>query len=73
MNETEAEKLLLSYGYGSNMMLNAKKRVQQNVHLTKKILHLEQLNTTLRHELNKERNSLTELQDQVNIFGRWYS
>jgi progesterone-induced-blocking factor 1 len=67
INETEAEKLLLSYGYGANMMLNAKKRVQQNVHLTKRILHLEQLNTTLRFELNKERHRINDLNDQLEI------
>lgn len=65
MNEADAEKILLSYGYGTNLMMNSKRRIQQNVHLTKRVLHLEQLNTSLRIELNKERNNLKELQDQV--------
>jgi hypothetical protein len=59
--------LLLSYGYGSNMMLNAKRRIQQNVHLTKRMLNLEQINTTLRLELARERNNFKELQDQVSF------
>lgn len=67
IDDTQAEKLLLSYGYGSNLMLNAKRRIQQNVHLTKRILHLEQVNTTLRHELGKERKSVKELEDQVDV------
>jgi progesterone-induced-blocking factor 1 len=41
MNEADAEKLLLSYGYGANIMLSSRRRIQQNVHLTKKVLHLE--------------------------------
>jgi len=46
-------------------MLNSKRRIQQNVHLTKRILHLEQVNTTLRIELNKERENIKELLNQV--------
>ena len=61
--------MLLSYGYGANIMLNSKRRIQQNVHLTKRILHLEQVNTTLRVELNKERESIKETLSQVRIFG----
>ena len=67
-DETQAEKMLLSYGYGANIMLNSKRRIQQNVHLTKRILHLEQVNTTLRVELNKERESIKETLSQVGIF-----
>ena len=67
INETEAEKMLLSYGYGSNIVLNSKRRIQQNVHLTKRILHLEQLNTTMRIELNKERANYKEIQDQLEV------
>ncbi len=57
----------MSYGYGSNIVLNSKRKIQQNVHLTKRILHLEQLNTTLRCELNKERSNYKELQEQVEV------
>ena len=57
--------MLLSYGYGANIVLNSKRRIQQNVHLTKRILHLEQLNTALRVELNKERNNYKDIVDQV--------
>ncbi|CAF0717911.1 unnamed protein product [Brachionus calyciflorus] len=67
INEADAEKMLLSYGYGANIMMNSKRRIQQNVHLTKRVLHLEQLNTSLRIELNKERNNLKELQDQLEV------
>lgn len=66
MNEAEAEKILLSYGYGANIMLSSKRRIQQNVHLTKRVLHLEQIATGLRLELNRERAGAKDLQDQVN-------
>jgi len=65
----DAERMLMSYGYGGSIALNSKRRIQQNVHLTKRVLHLEQLNTTLRCELNKERASYKELMDRlVKIF-----
>lgn len=67
IDEAEAEKMLLSYGYGSNIVLNSKRKIQQNVHLTKRILHLEQLNTTMRCELNKERANYKELIDQLDV------
>ena len=65
INESEAEKLLMSYGYGANIMMNSKRRIQQNVHLTKRILHLEQVNTTLRIELDRERKNRNDVLDQV--------
>jgi progesterone-induced-blocking factor 1 len=67
VGEEEAERMLMSYGYGTNVMMSAKRKIQQNVHLTKRVLQLEQLNTTLRHELARERNSHRELEDQVII------
>ena len=59
--------MLYSYGYGANIVTSAKRRIQQNVHLTKRILHLERLNTTLRRELEKERATCKELKDDVNM------
>ncbi len=63
----DAERLLMSYGYGGSMVLNSKRRIQQNVHLTKRVLHLEQLNTTLRCELNKERANYKELVERLEV------
>lgn len=65
MNEADAENLLLSYGYGANIMLSSRRRIQQNVHLTKKVLHLEQISTSLRLELNRERANNKETLEQV--------
>lgn len=64
-NTADAEKMLFSYGYGANIVTSAKRRVQQNVHLTRRILHLEKINTTLRHEIEREGNKIKELTDEV--------
>ena len=65
ISESQVDRVLLSYGYGANIVMNAKKRIQQNVHLTRRVLQLEQLNTQLRIELAKERNTYTDLHEQV--------
>jgi hypothetical protein len=65
ISESQVDRVLLSYGYGANIVMNAKKRIQQNVHLTRRVLQLEQLNTQLRIELGKERTSFKDLQEQV--------
>jgi hypothetical protein len=59
--------MLFSYGYGANIVTNAKRRIQQNVHLTRRILHLEKINTSLRHEVERERNKSKELSEEVNF------
>jgi progesterone-induced-blocking factor 1 len=64
-NNEDAEKLLFSYGYGANIVTSAKRRMQQNVHLTRRILQLEKLNTSLRHELEREREVQKELTNEV--------
>lgn len=61
----DPDKMLMSYGYGANIVTTAKKRIQQNVHLTRRILHLERLNTSLRHELEREREKIKKLNDDL--------
>ena len=48
-------------------MVSAKRRIQQNVHLTKRILHLEQLNTSLKIELERERADHKQALEQLDI------
>jgi progesterone-induced-blocking factor 1 len=64
-NTADAEKMLFSYGYGANIVTSAKRRIQQNVHLTRRILHLEKINTSLRHEIDRERNKAKESTHEV--------
>ncbi|TMS04598.1 Progesterone-induced-blocking factor 1 [Larimichthys crocea] len=52
-NEEEAERVLFSYGYGANVPTTAKRRLKQSVHLARRVLQLERLNTSLTRELGE--------------------
>ncbi|CAF0983362.1 unnamed protein product [Adineta ricciae] len=60
-NDGEAEKVLFSYGYGASLPTSAKRRLQHSVHLAKRVIQLEQANTSLRSELERERKTKSEL------------
>ena len=49
--------MLFSYGYGANIVTSVKRR----------ILHLEKINTSLRHEIERERSKSKELSEEVNF------
>ncbi|KAK3708618.1 hypothetical protein QZH41_009379, partial [Actinostola sp. cb2023] len=65
-NERDAEKLLCSYGYGANVPSTAKRRMQQSVHLARRVLQLERANTSLRNELERETGRRDQLDEEVN-------
>uniref|UniRef100_H3DI21 Progesterone immunomodulatory binding factor 1 n=1 Tax=Tetraodon nigroviridis TaxID=99883 RepID=H3DI21_TETNG len=54
-DEAEAERVLFSYGYGANVPTTARRRLQQSVHLARRLLQLERQNTSLRRELEEHR------------------
>lgn len=54
-NDSDAERVLFSYGYGASLPTAAKRRLQHSVHLAKRVIQLEQANTSLRAELERER------------------
>ncbi|XP_074621025.1 progesterone-induced-blocking factor 1-like [Acropora palmata] len=54
-NESDAERVLFSYGYGANVPSTAKRRMQQSVQLARRVLHLERANTSLRNEMEREK------------------
>ncbi|KAJ7356253.1 Progesterone-induced-blocking factor 1 [Desmophyllum pertusum] len=54
-NESDAEHVLFSYGYGANVPSTAKRRMQQSVHLARRVLQLERANTSLRNEMEREK------------------
>lgn len=54
-NESDAERVLFSYGYGANVPSTAKRRMQQSVHLARRVLQLERANTSLRNEMEREK------------------
>ncbi|XP_015769727.1 PREDICTED: progesterone-induced-blocking factor 1-like [Acropora digitifera] len=54
-NESDAERVLFSYGYGANVPSTAKRRMQQSVQLARRVLHLERANTSLRNEMERDK------------------
>ncbi|CAF1259480.1 unnamed protein product [Rotaria sordida] len=54
-NGNDANKILFSYGYGASLSTSTKRRLQHSVHLAKRVIQLEQANTSLRLELDRER------------------
>lgn len=54
-NESDAERVLFSYGYGANVPSTAKRRMQQSVHLARRVLQLERANTSLRDDMEREK------------------
>jgi len=69
-NDNDADKILFSYGYGASLPTSAKRRLQHSVHLAKRVIQLEQANTSLRLELDRERKNKIDIQREVlDFFG----
>ncbi|XP_059147396.1 progesterone-induced-blocking factor 1-like [Physella acuta] len=64
-DEKDAEKVLFSYGYGANVASTAKRRMQQSVHLARRVLQLEKTNTGLRREIQEDKNKINSLIKEV--------
>lgn len=64
-NEEDAEKVLFSYGYGANVASTTKRRMQQSVHLARRVLQLEKTNTSLRKDLAEHKNKINSLVKEV--------
>lgn len=64
-NDSEAERVLFSYGYGASLPTSAKRRLQHSVHLAKRVIQLEQANTSLRAELERERKGKADIHRDV--------
>ena len=64
-NDVDAEKVLFSYGYGASLPTSAKRRLQHSVHLAKRVIQLEQANTSLRAELERERKKMKDTLTEV--------
>ncbi|KAI9535543.1 hypothetical protein NQZ68_003097 [Dissostichus eleginoides] len=64
-NEEEAERVLFSYGYGANVPTTAKRRLKQSVHLARRVLQLERLNTSLRRELERHQSQAGQISDEL--------
>ena len=64
-NDHDADKILFSYGYGASLPTSAKRRLQHSVHLAKRVIQLEQANTSLRSELEREKKKKNDLNIEV--------
>jgi progesterone-induced-blocking factor 1 len=64
-DESEAERVLFSYGYGASVPSTAKRRLQQSVHLAQRVLHLERANTTLKQESDTAQARNQHLKDEL--------
>ncbi|CAF3584409.1 unnamed protein product [Rotaria socialis] len=64
-NDADANKVLFSYGYGASLPTSAKRRLQHSVHLAKRVIQLEQANTSLRLELDRERKKKNDTQQEL--------
>lgn len=67
-NDADADKILFSYGYGASLPTSSKRRLQHSVHLAKRVIQLEQANTSLRLELDRERKKKIDIQQEVSYF-----
>uniref|UniRef100_A0A8C5LYF7 Progesterone immunomodulatory binding factor 1 n=1 Tax=Leptobrachium leishanense TaxID=445787 RepID=A0A8C5LYF7_9ANUR len=54
-NDIEAERVLFSYGYGANVPTTAKRRLQQSVHLARRLLQLERQNSLLVKDVENQK------------------
>uniref|UniRef100_A0A8C4MHW1 Progesterone immunomodulatory binding factor 1 n=1 Tax=Equus asinus TaxID=9793 RepID=A0A8C4MHW1_EQUAS len=64
-NEDVAERVLFSYGYGANVPTTAKRRLQQSVHLARRVLQLEKQNSLLLKDLEHQKDQITQLSQEL--------
>ena len=64
-NEEDAEKVLFSYGYGANVPSTSKRRLQQSVHLARRVLQLEKINTSLRQDIEQQKQKTLLMADEL--------
>ncbi|CAB4001470.1 progesterone-induced-blocking factor 1-like [Paramuricea clavata] len=64
-SEVDAERVLFAYGYGANVPSTAKRRMQQSIHLARRVLKLERMNTTLQGQLEDEKRKRDELLQEL--------
>ncbi|XP_033646351.1 progesterone-induced-blocking factor 1-like [Asterias rubens] len=65
VNGEEAERVLFSYGYGANVPSTAKRRLQHSVHLARRVLQLERINTSLKKELDSNKTQMHQLGEEL--------
>ncbi|XP_038055854.1 progesterone-induced-blocking factor 1-like [Patiria miniata] len=64
-NDETAERVLFSYGYGANVPSTAKRRLQHSVHLARRVLQLERINTSMKKELDNNKTQMHQLGEEL--------
>jgi progesterone-induced-blocking factor 1 len=64
-DESSAEKVLVTFGYGSNLPTTSKRRLQQSVQLARRVLQLERANSSLKKQLETESDNLKQVQEEL--------
>ncbi|XP_076799951.1 progesterone-induced-blocking factor 1-like [Clavelina lepadiformis] len=64
-NPSDAERVLFSYGYGANIPTTAKRRMKQSVHLARRVLQLEKINTTLHADIQRREEEMQQMGDKL--------
>ncbi|XP_074047901.1 progesterone-induced-blocking factor 1 isoform X2 [Macrotis lagotis] len=64
-NEEEAERVLFSYGYGANVPTTARRRLQQSVHLARRLLQLEKQNSLFVKDLEHQKEQVIQISQEL--------
>ena len=65
VEESEAERVMVTFGYGTSLPTTSKRRLQQSVQLARRILHLERTNVALRDQIDKQDKDNDKLSEEV--------
>eukprot|EP00912_Choanoflagellata_sp_UC4_P000868 UC4_evm1s536 len=64
-DSNDADKVLLTYGYGAGTPTTTKRRLRQSVMLARQVLQLQREKATIEEELEKARIAIKELEVQL--------
>ena len=63
--DSDAERVLVAFGYGANLPTTSKRRLQQSVQLARRVLQLERVCSSLRRQLEGEEGKVKQLSNEV--------
>ena len=63
--DSDAERVLVAFGYGANLPTTSKRRLQQSVQLARRVLQLERVCSSLRRQLEGEEGKVKQLSSEV--------
>ena len=63
--DSDAERVLVAFGYGANLPTTSKRRLQQSVQLARRVLHLERICSSQKKQLEEEDGRAKQLSSEV--------